>query len=134
MFRLSNRFMLIKIIFSLFLIVSLSIFMPVISCQPLQSIDSGFLREKKNSGNLLSLNYDSVFLENNPVSQGLFDWLIILLNFLISVLEKIADLITNTIKLIDLVERAIQVISILINAINQLINTILDLFTPDYLH
>lgn len=131
MIQLSKRFILIKVIFSLFLIISLSVLMPAVTSQPFHTLESQINQQKKNIDFFSSMKNKNAALGNSPEAQGLFDWLIMLLNFVITILESLVNLISNAIQLINLLERVIQVFSILLNAINQLIDAIVDLFTPE---
>ena len=130
MMPFSKRFLLLKVVFSLFLIVSIPLLFPQITSQPIKSYLCNIDQEEKSLDSLYSLK-ESNFFNKEHQFQGLFDWIIMILQFILTMIQKLIVLITKAIQLVSLLERVIDAIQVLINVINQLIQAILDIFDPD---
>lgn len=125
----TKRFLLFKVVFSLFLIISISTLFPPVTSQPVKSYLSSIDQEKKNFDSLCFLKESNFFMKNIQF-QGIFDWIIMILNFILTLIQKLIVFISNAVQLVLLLERVIDAIQTLIDMINQLIQAISDLFNP----
>ena len=125
----TKRFLLFKVVFSLFLIISISTLFPPVTSQPVKSYLSTIDQEKKNFDSLCFLKESNFFMKNIQF-QGIFDWIIMILNFILTLIQKLIVFISNAVQLVFLLERVIDAIQTLIDVINQLIQAISDLFNP----
>jgi phage-related protein len=127
----NKRFLLIKISFSLFLILSSTIIIPQVTSQPTKSYMTRISELKKKVDTFLPFKENSNLAELNPHIQGLFEWIIKLLTFLLNIVQKLITFISKAIQLVSLLEHVFDAIQVLIDLISQLIDAIGDLFSPD---
>ncbi len=129
MIPFTKRFLLFKVVFSLFLVTSIPILFPPVTSQSVDPYLST-IRKKEEKLDSLCLLKESDFLEKGILYEGIFDWIIMILQFILTLIQKLIVFVSNAIQLVFLLERVMNAIQVLIDVINQLIQAILDLFNP----
>jgi hypothetical protein len=130
MIPFAKRFLLFKVVFSLFLVISIPILFPQVSSQSVKSYFSTINKEKEKFDSLYQLKESNLFKKLNQY-EGIFDWIIMILQFILTIIQKLIVFISEAIQLVFLLERVIDAIQALIDVINQLIQAISDLFNPE---
>ena len=130
---IKKRFFLLKAVFTLFLVISISTLIPTVCSQPGKTIISKIATQKELMGSLTQSTKETNIQNKDIQTQGLFDFIIMILTFIINLIQRLINFISNAIQLVMLLERIIDAVETLINLINQLIQAISDIFNPDEL-
>jgi hypothetical protein len=129
MIPFTKRFLLFKVVFSLFLVTSIPILFPPVSSQSVEPYLSTIRKEEEKLDSLCLLQ-ESDFLKKGILFEGIFDWIIMILQLILNIIQKLIIFITNAIQIVFLLERVMNAIQVLIDVIYQLIQAISDLFNP----